>query len=118
MINSKQRAVIDRIVDGAFAVLLLEGGQQITVPMEELPPGSREGIWLLVRLVDGNLVEAELDLKKTAKLKNRLKKSALIFWRACSGMENERQLTGGRYRMSHLPPRSLLLPHSSKPAAA
>ncbi|HBG09270.1 MAG: DUF3006 domain-containing protein [Limnochordia bacterium] len=74
MINSKQRAVIDRIVDGAFAVLLLEGGQQITVPMEELPPGSREGIWLLVRLVDGNLVEAELDLEKTAEVKERIRK--------------------------------------------
>jgi hypothetical protein len=44
------------------------------VPMEELPPGSREGIWLLVRLVDGNLVEAELDLEKTAEVKERIRK--------------------------------------------
>jgi hypothetical protein len=33
MVNNRQRAVIDRIVDGIFAVLLLEEGrEQITVP--------------------------------------------------------------------------------------
>ncbi|HAI51849.1 MAG: DUF3006 domain-containing protein [Limnochordia bacterium] len=67
-------AVIDRIVDGEFAVLLFEEDEgQLTVPAVKLPPGSREGVWLLVHLEAGELVAAELDLAKTEEVKERIK---------------------------------------------
>ncbi|NMB00818.1 MAG: DUF3006 domain-containing protein [Firmicutes bacterium] len=82
-INTKQCAVIDRIVDGMTAVLLLEEGQgQITVPVEKLPVGSGEGIWLLLTIQDGVLIDVELDLEKTEQVKGRIaSKRALLLAR-------------------------------------
>lgn len=43
------QAVVDRIVDGAYAVLLVgEEEKEITVPAANLPPGAGEGSWLHV----------------------------------------------------------------------
>ncbi|HOK32956.1 MAG TPA: DUF3006 domain-containing protein [Limnochordia bacterium] len=81
MTEGKQWAVIDRIVDGSWAVLVFEEGQrQLTVPVGKLPQGSREGMWLAVRLKDGELAEAELDLVKTEEVKARiqLKRARLL----------------------------------------
>lgn len=80
-ISERQAMVIDRIVDGVWAVLLSGDGQkQLTVPVEKLPAGSREGMWLQVRLENGRLVEAELDLEKTEEVKARiqLKRARLL----------------------------------------
>ncbi|HHT41817.1 MAG TPA: DUF3006 domain-containing protein [Firmicutes bacterium] len=83
MINCRQSAVIDRIVDGKTAVLLLEEGQkQFTIPVGRLPPGSREGVWLLVRMAEGEFVDAELDLARTEEVRERIKrKRALLLER-------------------------------------
>ncbi|HHW72444.1 MAG TPA: DUF3006 domain-containing protein [Firmicutes bacterium] len=83
MVNNRQRAVIDRIVDGIFAVLLLEEGrEQITVPVDKLPEGSAEGHWLLVRFAGGELIEAELDSAKTEEMRERIRrKRALLLER-------------------------------------
>jgi hypothetical protein len=66
--------VIDRIVDGTTAVLLVGPSEdELLVPADVLPEGAREGSWLLVDLdtdpptvfgVDDQLTEArssELD---------------------------------------------------------
>lgn len=43
------RAVVDRIVDGVTAVLLVGPDEiELHVPVGELPPGAAEGVWLLV----------------------------------------------------------------------
>ncbi len=70
-------------MDGVTAVLLLEEDQTpIYVPVEELPPGSHEGAWLLVVMENGELLGAELDPVKTKEVKERIsKKRALLLER-------------------------------------
>lgn len=44
------RAVIDRIVDGTHAVLLVgEEETELVMPVNNLPAGAREGTWLSLR---------------------------------------------------------------------
>lgn len=75
--------MIDRIVDGAMAVLLLgEEQTQVLVPVETLPVGSAEGLWLLIRIEDGVVIEAELDDEKTEEIRGRIQaKRALLLQR-------------------------------------
>lgn len=69
-----QSAVIDRIVDGKTAVLLVgEQQQKFYVPLRDLPPGCQEGFWLLVRLVEGKLGEAQIDQLKTEESQKRIR---------------------------------------------
>jgi len=66
--------VIDRIVDNTTAVLLLGVEQvQFLCPVNSLPKGSGEGVWLQVKIKDGRLIWAELDLEKTSEMQNRIK---------------------------------------------
>lgn len=83
-------AVIDRIVDGITAVLLLEEEQaQLEVPVDRLPPGSAEGLWLLVLVEDGELIEARVDPEKTRRIKERIRqKRALLLERMTRGRRN------------------------------
>ncbi|GAB7018277.1 DUF3006 domain-containing protein [Halostagnicola bangensis] len=60
--SSKYTAVLDRIVDGKTAVLLLEEGgsvtQERTVPIEELPAdGQHEGAVFEVRADEDSILE-------------------------------------------------------------
>lgn len=62
-----QKAVIDRIVDGKHAVLLVgEDETERVLPVENLPDGAREGIWVILH-EDGSIVvdEAQTDLVKS-----------------------------------------------------
>lgn len=80
-ISNKQfvSAVIDRIVDGITAVLLFEVGvTSLNVPIDLLPAGSVEGQWLLVCLEDGEFQGAELDLGKTAEMRERISKNRAL----------------------------------------
>lgn len=62
----KQSAVIDRIVDGTTAVLLIgDAEEKFSCSLDLLPLGSKEGSWLVVVLSQGELVEAHLDEEKT-----------------------------------------------------
>ena len=84
-ITSKQgvSAVIDRIVDGITAVLLLEEEKiQLNIPLVLLPAGSREGQWLFVQMEDGEFRSAKLDPGKTQNVKERISnKCALLLER-------------------------------------
>lgn len=68
-----ERAAVDRLVDGRWAVLLIgpEEREQV-VELACLPPGVEAGQWLRVRLVDGELVELEKDEKATAEAAARI----------------------------------------------
>jgi predicted O-methyltransferase YrrM len=69
----KEKAVIDRIVDGQHAVLLVgEDEIERVVPVDQLPPGAVEGAWLQLLIEDGRLVEATLDAEETEGTKQRI----------------------------------------------
>ncbi len=64
--SNRLKAVIDRIVDGKQAVLHVGDREtEWILPVNELPAGAKEGIWLRVG-VDGNrLVDIEIDEQET-----------------------------------------------------
>jgi hypothetical protein len=70
VLQPKQKAVIDRIVDGEHAVLLV-GEEQVEyiVPVRMLPTDTAPGTWLRVRFSDGQLVEAAVDNEETEQSK-------------------------------------------------
>ena len=69
MSAGSQKAVIDRIVDGIHAVLIVgEAEQQYIVPADQLPKGAGAGVWLQVRFAGDTLVEADVDAEQTAQV--------------------------------------------------
>lgn len=68
------RAVVDRIVDGKTAVLLV-GSQEaeLHVPVEQLPRGAQDGTWVILdsaaRIVG---IDRDLTERRGAKLEGRL----------------------------------------------
>lgn len=73
MISLIEKAVIDRIVDGKHAVLLVgKDEQQYIIPVEQLPQGAQEGSWLEVLLEEGSTQEIRLLMEDTEKIKRRI----------------------------------------------
>ena len=69
----EQRAVLDRIEDGAFAVLLVgEDEEERIVPVDQLPAGVAPGSWLRVRFEGDTLQRAEVDTAGTEQAKARI----------------------------------------------
>ena len=66
-----QTAVVDRFEDGALVVLMI-GEEQRVVPVASLPPGVKEGDWLMVRFVGDDLVHAEIDSAETQRAQQRV----------------------------------------------
>lgn len=68
-----QSAVIDRIVDGTHAVLLV-GPDEVEriVPRRTLPADVREGTWLKVRFRGDCLVDAVIDTEATEAAAQRI----------------------------------------------
>lgn len=68
-----EKAVLDRVVDGAHAVLLVgEEEREHVVPLTLFPSGATPGTWLKVRIIDGNVVEAHIDEEETARARKRI----------------------------------------------
>jgi hypothetical protein len=72
-LEAPEVAVIDRIVDGEHAVLLVGDPpeRELVVPVASLPAGAREGHWLWVVIVDGGLVEVIVDEDATEQARQR-----------------------------------------------
>lgn len=69
----EEQAVIDRIVDGAHAVLLIGPEQtERVVPVASLPVGAAEGCWLRVRLRGDTFVSATWDEAATKAARQRI----------------------------------------------
>jgi hypothetical protein len=69
----RQKAVIDRIVDGQHAVVLVgEEEREIILPVEQLPAGIGAGIWLQVELEDDLITEITIDPEETARVERRI----------------------------------------------
>jgi hypothetical protein len=49
------RAVVDRVVDGVALLLVGTAEREVERPVGELPDGTGEGSWLLVRAGDGDV---------------------------------------------------------------
>lgn len=70
---SRLSAVVDRIVDGEVAVLLV-GPEEVEriVPLAALPKGVREGMWLFVTFTGDELTHAEIDAAGTTEARKRI----------------------------------------------
>lgn len=68
-----EKAVIDRIVDGETAVILVgEDEREYRYPAEQLPEGAREGCWLRVQIDGGEIAALELDQDETDVTRRRV----------------------------------------------
>ena len=68
-----EKAVVDRIVDGRTAVILVgEDVRQHYYPADELPEGAREGTWLRVLIESGRIVAMEVDQEETDTARRRI----------------------------------------------
>lgn len=69
----EHKAVVDRIEDGKWAVLLI-GEDQVekVIPKASLPKRAKEGSWLRVRLEDDAVKEIILDAEATTAARGRM----------------------------------------------
>lgn len=67
------KGVIDRIVDDKHAVLLvgLEEVEKI-ISIDQLPPGSEEGTWLILEFTDEELVNILIDTNENKRARERI----------------------------------------------
>lgn len=65
---------IDRIEEGRYAVLLVEAlAKEIIVDVSELPEGAKEGTYLKVTLIDGDVQRMTINQKETDKMEQEIK---------------------------------------------
>ena len=68
------RAVVDRIVDGTTAVLLIgESQTELTIPAKHLPDGAADGTWLILdyeAMIAG--IDQQLTVQRQTMLEDRL----------------------------------------------
>lgn len=68
-----EKAVIDRIVDGKTAVILVgEDERQHHYPADELPEGARDGTCLRVQIESGEIVAMEVDQEEMDTVRRRI----------------------------------------------
>jgi hypothetical protein len=72
----REVAVVDRIVDGERAVLLVGDPptREVTAPLEALPAGAREGHWLEVEIEGDRLASATIDQRATERARDQARK--------------------------------------------
>ena len=70
-----EKAVIDRIIDGKTAVILVgDDERQHHCRADALPEGAKEGTWLRVRVESGKIVSMEVDEGETDGVRSRIHK--------------------------------------------
>ena len=73
MLFTTEKAVVDRIVDGRTAVILVgEDERQHHYPADKLPEGVQEGTWLRVRVEGSEIVTVEVDAEETEAVRKRI----------------------------------------------
>jgi predicted methyltransferase MtxX (methanogen marker protein 4) len=69
----EEKAVIDRIVDGRYAVLLIGDAEEEKVILaENLPSGAVPGTWLRAQFRGGELLQSSIDADETETVKVRV----------------------------------------------
>ena len=66
------KAVVDRFEEDKAVLLVGDRGEHLVVERTLLPPGTREGHWLQVEIVDGRVIQAEFDEEETQKVQARI----------------------------------------------
>lgn len=70
----EEQAVLDRVVDGEHAVLLVGGRErELVVPAAELPLETRPGSWLRVTTSEDGRVTIVTDAEATERAKARIR---------------------------------------------
>ena len=68
-----EKAVIDRIVDGQTAVIIVGAGEtQHHYPADKLPEGAKEGSWLKVQIESGEITSVEINNQETDLVRKRI----------------------------------------------
>ena len=69
-----EKAVIDRIVDGQYAVLLVGlEEREITLPANQVPKEAAPGTWLQVEVYDDVITHITVDLEETETTQRRIR---------------------------------------------
>lgn len=73
-LESQEKAVVDRIIDGAHAVLLIGDDEtEQVLPTKQLPDHVTEGTWPRVTKDDqGRVAKVEVDENSTAEIEERI----------------------------------------------
>ncbi|KMK77990.1 DUF3006 domain-containing protein [Alkalihalobacillus pseudalcaliphilus] len=85
------KAVLDRIEDQKFAVLLVgEKEEEMIIPKEQLPTGSKEGMWFSISIVDDQIEQIRIDEQVTEARKDAIsQKMALLKKRKTSKFKRD-----------------------------
>ena len=65
-------AELDRFEDAGMAVLVDEHGREMSVPAEQLPPGSKQGDWLNLEFCGSAVADAAVDKDETEARRKRI----------------------------------------------
>jgi hypothetical protein len=76
----EEKAVIDRIVDNRYAVLLVgDEEREVVLPVEQLPEDASEGTWLRVQIANNAITAITVDPDETETVRRRItEKMALL----------------------------------------
>lgn len=66
------KGVLDRVEDGIAVILVEETKEQFTVPVTDLPTGSKEGTWFSLATKDDSYYIVTIDEQKTAAQTERI----------------------------------------------
>ncbi|GAA0451145.1 DUF3006 domain-containing protein [Alkalibacillus silvisoli] len=88
----KYEGVLDEIVDGQTATILIEStNKTFHISAFDLPEGAREGDWLNVEVEDGEVVQLTINQQKTAEQKQSVKKRVDRLRRGSNGSKFKRK---------------------------
>ncbi len=68
-----EKAAVDRIDEGVAVLLISPEERELSVPVDQLPPGVQAGDWLKVTIVNGQLKQAEPDRDETKRRQERIR---------------------------------------------
>lgn len=72
-LETAEEAVLDRIEDGTYAVLLVDEQEtEFVVPAEQLPDDATPGKWLRVRIEEGTITAITVDEEATQEAAARI----------------------------------------------
>ena len=71
-LKKTEKAVIDRIVDGKTAVILV-GNKEYNYPASKLPKGAQEGVWVFITINEGRIIAVSVDQKETEEVRRRIR---------------------------------------------
>jgi len=66
------KGVLDRVEDGIAVILVEETNEQFTIPVANLPTGSKEGMWFTLATKEDSYYIVAIDKQKTAAQTERI----------------------------------------------